>query len=70
MTVLPPVQSAGTLRERFVADMTVRGFTAKTPHDYLRTVAGFEAFLERSPSTATVENSHARRRDLRCGKLR
>jgi hypothetical protein len=46
----------GTLRERFVEDMTVRGFTDKTRHDYIRTVAGFAAFLERSPSTATAED--------------
>ncbi len=56
MTVLPPVQSAGTLRERFVADMTVRGFSAKTQHDYLRTIAGFASFLDRSPSTTTAED--------------
>ena len=30
MTVLSPIASTGTLRERFTADMTVRGFTAKT----------------------------------------
>ncbi len=48
--------TAGTLRERFVSDMTVRGFTDKTRHDYIRTVAGFAAFLERSPSTATAED--------------
>lgn len=46
----------GTLRERFVADMTVRGFTEKTRKDYLRTVAGFAAFLDRSPGTATAED--------------
>ena len=46
----------GTLRERFVQDMTVRGFTDKTRHDYIRTVSGFAAFLERSPSTATAED--------------
>ena len=46
----------GTLRERFVEDMTVQGFTDKTRHDYIRTVAGFAAFLERSPSTATAED--------------
>ena len=34
----------GTLRERFVQDMTVRGFTGKTRHDYIRTVSGFAAF--------------------------
>ena len=62
MTVLSPIASTGTLRERFCADMTVRGFTAKTQHDYLRTVAGFAAFLERSPSTATAE-------DIRCYQI-
>ena len=39
MPVLPPIHSVGTLRERFTADMTVRGFSSKTQHDYLRTVA-------------------------------
>jgi len=48
--------TAGTLRERFIADMTVRGFTDKTRKDYIRTVAGFAAFLERSPSIATAED--------------
>jgi len=46
----------GTLRERFIEDMTVRGFTDKTCKDYIRTVAGFAAFLERSPSSATAED--------------
>ncbi|WP_424139180.1 tyrosine-type recombinase/integrase [Roseomonas chloroacetimidivorans] len=55
MTHLPPATS-GILRERFVADMAVRGFTEKTRKDYLRTVAGFAAFLERSPGTATAED--------------
>ena len=36
--------------------MTVRGFTDKTRNDYIRIVAGFAAFLERSPSTATAED--------------
>jgi integrase/recombinase XerD len=55
MPHLPPATS-GTLRERLVADMAVRGFTEKTCKDYLRIVAGFAAFLERSPSTATAED--------------
>jgi len=46
----------GTLRERFIEDMTVRGFTDKTRKDYIRTVAGFAAFLERSPSSATAQD--------------
>jgi site-specific recombinase XerD len=36
--------------------MTVRGFIDKTRHDYIRTVAGFAAFLERSPISATAED--------------
>ncbi len=56
MTHLPPATSGGTLRERFIADMTVRGFTDKTRKDHLRTVAGFAAFLARSPRTATAED--------------
>ncbi len=48
--------TTGTLRERFIEDMTVRGFTDKTCKDYIRTVASFAAFLERSPSTATAED--------------
>ncbi|MGI4800886.1 MAG: tyrosine-type recombinase/integrase [Janthinobacterium lividum] len=50
------------MRERFVGDMTVRGFSAKTQHDYLRTVAGFATFFGRSPSTATAE-------DIRCFQI-
>ena len=62
MVILSPVQCVETLRERFTADMTVRGFSAKTQHDYLRTVTGFAAFLGRSPSTATAE-------DIRCFQI-
>ncbi|MGI4796422.1 MAG: tyrosine-type recombinase/integrase [Janthinobacterium lividum] len=62
MVILSPVQSVGTFRERFAADMTVRGFSAKTQHDYLRTVTGFATFLGRSPSTATAE-------DIRCFQI-
>ncbi|MDQ2802979.1 MAG: site-specific integrase [Pseudomonadota bacterium] len=56
MTHLPPAISAGTLRERFIADMTVRGFTNKTRTDYLRIVTTFAAFVGRSPGTATAED--------------
>ena len=62
MNVFSPVASTGTLRERFTADMTVRGFTAKTQHDYLHTVAGFATFLDCSPSTAMTE-------DIRCYQM-
>lgn len=56
MTHLPPVISAGTLRERSVADRMVHGFTDKTHTDYLRIAATFAAFVGPSPSTASVED--------------
>jgi integrase/recombinase XerD len=58
MNHLSPATS-GTLRERFVQDMTVRGFTDKTRHDYIRTVAGFAAFLNRSPALPLPRTSVA-----------
>jgi len=49
--------STGTgLRQRLIEDMSVRGFSKKTRDDYLRSVAGFAAFLGRSPDTATAED--------------
>jgi integrase/recombinase XerD len=44
------------LRQRMIEDMTVRGFSAKTQHDYLRVVTRFAAFLGRSPISATAED--------------
>ena len=44
------------LRQRMIEDMTVRGFSAKTQHDYLRVVTRFAAFLERSPISAMAED--------------
>ena len=53
----PISPSAGSgLRQRFIEDMTTRRFTAKTCHGYIRIVAGFAAFLGRSPDTATAED--------------
>ena len=42
------------LRRQMIEDMAVRGFSAKTQHDYLRVVSRFAAFLERSPISATA----------------
>jgi hypothetical protein len=39
-----------------IEDMTVRGFTEKTRHDYIRCVKTFAAFIGRSPDTATAED--------------
>jgi integrase/recombinase XerD len=38
-----------------IEDMSVRGFGAKTRHDYVRHVRTFAAFIGRSPDTATAE---------------
>ena len=44
------------LRQRLIDDMTLRGFGAKTQHDYIRIVSRFAAFLGRSPASATAED--------------
>ena len=44
------------LRQRMIEDMNVRGFSAKTQHDYLRIVSRFAGFLGRSPDLATSED--------------
>ncbi len=52
----PVLPSAPTdLRQRMIEDMNVRGFCAKTQHDYLRIVSRFAVFLGRSPGSATAE---------------
>jgi integrase/recombinase XerD len=44
------------LRRRMIADMTVRSFSDKTQHDYIRHVEAFARFLGRSPDTATGDD--------------
>jgi integrase/recombinase XerD len=44
------------LRQRMIEDMGIRGFSAKTQHDYMRIVSRFAVFLARSPDTATAED--------------
>ena len=55
MTKSIAVPSPIDLRQRMIEDMNVRGFCAKTQHDYLRNVTRFAVFLGRSPGTATAE---------------
>src|SRR5919106_4597631 len=55
MTSHPSHSPVSALRERMIEDMTVRGFGAKTRHDYVRHVRTFSAFIGRSPDTATAE---------------
>ena len=56
MTVHPSPPSGSALRQRMIEDMTMRGFTEKTQHDYIRYVKTFAAFLGRSPDKATAED--------------
>src|SRR3974390_1626105 len=44
------------LRRRMTADMTVRTFSDKTQHDYIRHIETFARFLGRSPDTATGDD--------------
>ena len=41
------------LRRRMIADMTVRSFSDKTQHEYIRQIETFARFLGRSPDTAS-----------------
>jgi len=52
---LPPAV-AGSLRGRLIEDMSLRGFTEKTQHHYIRIISRFAGFLGRSPDTATPED--------------
>jgi integrase/recombinase XerD len=55
MTSHPSHPPVGTLRERMIEDMTLRGIGEKTRNDYVRHVRTFSAFIGRSPGTATAE---------------
>src|SRR5690349_2502957 len=44
------------LRRRMIADMTVRGFSDKTQHGYIRQIETFARFLGRSPDTASGDD--------------
>ncbi|MEO0809265.1 MAG: site-specific integrase [Pseudomonadota bacterium] len=50
-----PDQQISKLRQRMIEDMTIRGFTADTQNDYIRSVKNFAIFIGRSPDTATPE---------------
>jgi integrase/recombinase XerD len=44
------------LRRRMIADMTVRSFSDKTQHEYVRQIETFARFLGRSPDTASGDD--------------
>jgi integrase/recombinase XerD len=56
MTSHPSPRPVSALRARMIEDMTVRGFTEETRHDYVRRVRAFAAFICRPPDTATAED--------------
>jgi len=59
MTIDPTTHSAssnGSLRQRMIEDMRLRGFVEQTRKNYLRHVEALAAFLGRSPDTATAED--------------
>ena len=50
------LRAVSPLRARMIEDMSVRGFSEKTRHDYVQKVRAFAAFIGRSPDTATAED--------------
>ena len=49
-------QPISTLRARMIEDMTIRGFTAHTQRDYIRSVKSLASFIGRSPDSATQDD--------------
>jgi integrase/recombinase XerD len=49
-------QAVSPLRRRMIEDMTIRQFTSKIQHDYVRAVRAFAVFLGHSPDMATTED--------------
>ena len=56
MTSTKSAEAISPLRHRMIEDMSVRKFSDKTRHDYIRCVESFAKFLGRSPDTATAED--------------
>jgi integrase/recombinase XerD len=56
MNKLLSIPARRDLRQRMIEDMSVRGFSAKTQHDYQRIVSRFAAFLGRFADSATAED--------------
>ncbi|WP_162247014.1 phage integrase N-terminal SAM-like domain-containing protein, partial [Aureimonas sp. Leaf427] len=55
-TSIIPAAAVSPLRQRLIADMTMRRFSAETQRNYLRDVGRLASFLGRSPDTASVED--------------
>lgn len=55
-TSLIPAVAVSPLRQRLIADMTMRRFSAETQRNYLRDVGRLASSLGRSPDTASTED--------------
>src|SRR5215467_4130671 len=58
MTSTKSAEVISPFRRRMIEDMSIRKFSDKTRHDYIRHIATFAKFLGRSPDTATAEDLH------------
>lgn len=57
MNTLPvPAASVSPLRQRLIAEMSMRRFSMETQRNYLRDVGRLASFLGRSPDTASAED--------------
>ena len=56
MTSTKSAEAISPLRRRMIEDMSVRKFSDKTRHDYIRCVESFAKFLGRTADTATGED--------------
>jgi len=56
MTSTKSAEVISPLRRRMIEDMSIRKFSDKTRHDYIRHIETFAKFLGRSPDTATAED--------------
>ena len=56
MTSTKSAEVISPLRRRMIEDMSIRKFSDKTRHDYIRHIESFAKFLGRSPDTATAED--------------
>ena len=56
MTSTKSAEVISPLRRRMLEDKSIRKFSDKTRHDYIRHIETFAKFLGRSPDTATAED--------------
>ena len=65
MNELVKIGPISPLRQRLLDDMALRRFGSETQRNYLRDVSRFATWLQRSPHTATAEDTSPARRHPR-----